>query len=30
MKYDAVILANGAFPTAELPLKMLHEATFLC
>jgi thiamine pyrophosphokinase len=29
-KYDAVILANGEFPTAELPLKMLNEAAFLC
>ncbi|MBQ9231646.1 MAG: thiamine diphosphokinase [Prevotella sp.] len=25
-KFDAVILANGAFPTHAVPLKVLHEA----
>ncbi|MBR1546124.1 MAG: thiamine diphosphokinase [Prevotella sp.] len=25
-KYDAVILANGTFPTHTVPLKVLHEA----
>jgi len=30
MRYDAVILANGTFPKAEQPLRMLREAAFLC
>lgn len=28
--FDAVILANGDFPTAETPLRLLREAPFLC
>ena len=28
--FDAVILANGDFPTAEIPLRLLREAPFLC
>lgn len=28
--FDAVILANGEFPTAEVPLRLLREASFLC
>ena len=29
-EFDAVILANGDFPTAETPLRLLREAPFLC
>ena len=28
-EFDAVILANGVFPTAEEPLRFLHEAPFV-
>ena len=28
-EYDAVILANGAFPTADEPLRLLREARFV-
>lgn len=28
--FDAVILANGDFPTAEIPLRLLRGAPFLC
>lgn len=28
--FDAVILANGEFPTADIPLQTLREAKFLC
>ena len=28
-KIDAVILANGDYPTASLPLKILHEAPYV-
>ena len=28
--FDAVILADGEFPTADIPLQILREATFLC
>ena len=29
-EFDAVILANGDFPTAEIPLRLLRGAPFLC
>ena len=28
--FDAVILADGEFPTADIPLQILREAKFLC
>ena len=28
--FDAVILADGEFPTADIPLQILREANFLC
>jgi len=28
-EFDAVILANGVFPTAEAPLRFLHDAPFV-
>lgn len=28
-EFDAVILANGAFPTAEEPLRLLREAPYV-
>ena len=28
--YDAVVLANGDFPQAEEPLRLLHDAPFVC
>ena len=28
--FDAVILANGSFPTAQLPLTLLHQAPYVC
>ena len=28
--FDAVILADGEFPTADIPLQILREAIFLC
>ena len=28
-EFDAVILANGAFPTADEPLRLLREARFV-
>ena len=29
-RFDAVILADGDFPTADIPLQILREARFLC
>ena len=29
-QFDAVILADGEFPTADIPLQILREAKFLC
>ena len=29
MKYDAIILANGEYPTHATPLTLLHNATYL-
>ncbi|MBR2154113.1 MAG: thiamine diphosphokinase [Bacteroidaceae bacterium] len=29
-EFDAVILANGSFPTAELPLAVLRRAPYVC
>jgi len=29
-RFDAVILADGDFPTADIPLQILREAEFLC
>lgn len=28
-EFDAVILANGDFPTADMPLRLLHEARYV-
>ena len=28
--FDAVILANGDFPHAEIPLDLLRQAPFVC